>query len=81
MAEEDVVGGVGMAEMVRLLLEDRRARDEELKEERRRREEMTLRAREAEQRAKEMQEQMALLRLLKPLARRTSGTGPLGTAE
>lgn len=63
MAEEDVVGGVGMAEVVRLLLEDRRARDEELKEERRQREEeMTLRAREAEQRAKEMQEQMALLR-------------------
>lgn len=57
MVKEDIAGVVGMAEMVWFLLEDRRARDEELKEERRQREEeMTLRVREAEQHAKEMQE-------------------------
>jgi len=37
MAEEDAVGGVIMVEMVWLLLEDRCARDDELKEERWRR--------------------------------------------
>ena len=60
MAQEETTGGVGVTEMMRLFLEDRKRREEELAEEwRRREEELTHERRRQEE---EVQQQMQLLR-------------------
>ena len=60
MAEEGTTSEMGVAEMMRLLLEDRKRREEELAEERRRREEEF--AEERRRRDEEVRQQMQLLR-------------------
>ena len=60
MAEEGTTSEMGVAEMMRLLLEDRKRREEELTEERRRREEEF--AEERHRRDEEVRQQMQLLR-------------------